>query len=255
MRGQAPYWIDPRDKSYRFPNVRLALREPDGLLAIGGDLSPERLESAYRQGIFPWFNHDQPILWWAPDPRMVLFPENLKISHSLRKTLRKRLFRVTMDQAFNEVIEACSEPRQIDGGDIPGTWITPEMKAAYGDLHQRGLAHSVECWQDDELVGGLYGVGIGRVFFGESMFTRRTDASKVAFVHLVRQLAYWDFTVIDCQIHSGHLASLGAESISRERFSQLLDQYCGAEGKTGQWLLDNPETLLDNLFTLPASEK
>lgn len=254
MRGHAPYWIDPRDKNYRFPNVQLALREPDGLLAIGGDLSPQRLEAAYQLGIFPWFNPDQPILWWAPDPRMVLFPGHLKISRSLRKTLRKRLFKVTMDETFTRVIEACSGPRQNDGG-IPGTWITPEMKAAYGVLHKRGLAHSVECWQDDELVGGLYGVAIGRVFFGESMFTRRTDASKVAFVHLVKQLVLWDFAVIDCQIHSDHLASLGAEPISRERFGQILEQHCKPGGKPGPWQMDDTEKLLAPLFTSTNTEK
>ena len=238
MRGLAPYWIDPRDKTYRFPDVRLALREPDGLLAIGGDLSPQRLEVAYRRGIFPWFNHDQPILWWSTDPRAVLFPNRLKISRSLRKTLRKQVFTVTFDQAFTEVIEACSGPRNNDGMVDPGTWITPEMKQAYIQLHETGLAHSAECWQDDELVGGLYGVAIGQVFFGESMFTRVTDASKVAFAHLVKQLEQWGFSLIDCQIQSAHLESLGAESISRERFIQLLDQHCSKPGKSTPWKMD-----------------
>lgn len=247
MRGLAPYWIDPRDKTYRFPDVRLALREPDGLLAIGGDLSPARLEAAYRRGIFPWYNHDQPILWWSPDPRAVLFPERLKISRSLRKALRKQAFRVTADQAFLEVIEACSAPRSQDKQSDPGTWITSEMKQAYLQLHRAGLAHSVECWRDEQLVGGLYGVAIGRVFFGESMFTRVTDASKVAFVHLVRQLARWKFALIDCQIQSAHLESLGADTISRERFTQFLDQYCRKPGHPGPWVMEDTRTLLEDL--------
>lgn len=245
MRGLAPYWIDPRDRTYRFPDVRLALREPDGLLAVGGDLSPQRLEAAYRRGIFPWFNHDQPILWWSPDPRSVLFTAHLKISRSLRKTLRKRLFSVTSDTAFAEVVEACSEPRQYGETPETGTWITPEMKQAYIQLHEKGLAHSIECWREKELVGGLYGVAIGKVFFGESMFTRETDASKVAFVYLVKQLARWGFALIDCQIHSAHLESLGAESISRERFTQLLDQHCPKAGKKGHWTMDDADALLD----------
>lgn len=248
MRGLAPYWIDPRDRTYRFPDVRLALREPDGLLAIGGDLSPQRLQAAYRRGIFPWFNHDQPILWWSPDPRAVLFPERLKISRSLRKTLRKQVFTVTFDQAFADVIEACSKPRDDQGLVDPGTWITSEMKQAYGRLHENGLAHSVECWQGEKLVGGLYGVAIGRVFFGESMFTRVTDASKVAFVHLVKQLEQWEFSFIDCQVQSMHLESLGAETIRRERFSQLLDQHCIRQGLSGPWLMEDSETLLADLL-------
>lgn len=255
MRGLAPYWIDSRDKTNRFPDVRLALREPDGLLAIGGDLSPQRLEAAYRRGIFPWYNHDQPILWWSPDPRAVLFPDRLKISRSLRKTLRKQVFTVTFDRAFTEVIEACGGPRKNDGLIDPGTWITPEMMQAYTLLYEKGLAHSVECWRDDELVGGLYGVAIGQVFFGESMFTRVTDASKVAFVHLVRQLNRWGYSLIDCQIYSAHLESLGAESIRRERFIQLLDQYCNFVGKPAPWEMEDSGTLLGNLIPGPEKER
>lgn len=257
MRGLAPFWIEPSDKTFGFPDVRLALHEPDGLLAVGGDLSPRRLQAAYRHGIFPWYNHDQPILWWAPDPRAVLFPEHLKISRSLQKTLRKVLrnesFTITTDKAFSEVVEACSGPRANDEGNNgdsneenePGTWITSEMKQAYLQLHEIGIAHSVECWQDDKLVGGLYGVALGQVFFGESMFTRVTNASKVAFVHLVKQLTQWDFKLIDCQIYSAHLESLGAESIRREQFIQLLDQYCEAPGKPGLWQIADSETLLN----------
>jgi leucyl/phenylalanyl-tRNA--protein transferase len=235
MRGLAPYWLDPRDTQFEFPDVELALEEPDGLLAIGGDLKPERLLLAYRQGIFPWYNQGQPILWWAPNPRAVLFPEKLKISRSLRKALRNKNFTVTLDQAFSDVVEACSQPRDYDSQ--PGTWITHEMKQAYKALHQRGAAHSIECWLDGQLVGGLYGVAIGRIFFGESMFTRRSDASKVAFVILAQHLARWGFGAIDCQIHSQHLESLGAENIPRTEFSALLDQYCEQPGPTWQFEL------------------
>ncbi len=247
MRGLAPFWIEPSDKTFLFPDVSLALHEPDGLLAVGGDLSPERLQAAYRHGIFPWYNHDQPILWWAPDPRAVLFPEHLKISRSLQKTLRKRSFTITTDKVFSEVVEACSGPRvnEADSNEEPGTWITPEMKQAYKQLHEMGVAHSVECWLDEKLVGGLYGVALGQVFFGESMFTRVTDASKVTFVHLVKQLTLWNFKLIDCQIYSAHLESLGAESIRREQFIHLLDQYCEEPGKPGLWQIADSETLLN----------
>ena len=189
----APYWLNPYDPT-DFPDVSLALREPDGLLAVGGDLRIERLLAAYQRGIFPWYSGDQPILWWSPDPRSVLFPDKLHISRSLRKTLRKQLFTITFDTAFEEVIHACSEPR----ADGLGTWITDEMQQAYLRLHQSGYAHSVECWLNGKLVGGLYGVAMGKVFFGESMFSRVTDASKIAFVFLVRQLQRWQFEMIDC---------------------------------------------------------
>lgn len=231
MARRGPFWLDPRDGRCAFPDPALALREPNGLLAIGGDLSPERLLVAYRRGIFPWFSDDQPLLWWTPDPRAVLFPERLKVSRSLRKTLGKGLFQVTADRAFAEVVQACSGPRR----GAPGTWITTEMKAAYVRLHRLGYAHSVESWCEGELVGGLYGVAIGRVFFGESMFARRTDASKVAFVHLVRQLQARGFGVIDCQVASEHLASLGAEEIARAQFNALLDHYCELPGPPGPW--------------------
>lgn len=249
MRGLAPFWIDRRDKTLRFPNVQLALSEPDGLLAIGGDLSPQRLEAAYRHGVFPWFNHNQPILWWAPDPRTVLFPERLKISRSLRKTLRKCPFTLTIDHAFTDVIEACGSPRPGQRDDGPGTWITLEMKQAYQQLHTHGLAHSVECWRDGALVGGLYGVAIGRVFFGESMFSRCSDASKVALVGLVQQLTRWNFALIDCQIHSDHLASLGAETLPRERFTQLLEHYCDDPQQTGSWHLAELEAVVSESAT------
>jgi len=236
MRGQAPFWIDSSAASVQFPDVLLALEEPNGLLAVGGDLRVERLLAAYRHGIFPWYNDDQPILWWSPDPRAVLFPERLKVSRSLGKTLRKHPFRVTADQAFAEVMAACGGPRR----GANGTWITPAIKQAYGRLHELGIAHSVESWRGDELVGGLYGVAIGRVFFGESMFSRVTDASKVAFVYLVRQLQRWGYELIDCQVRTEHLVSLGAETIPRAEFTRLLERWSAVEGRPGPWILEEP---------------
>jgi len=223
LPGQAaPFWLDPHDPEAPFPPVELALRDPDGLLAVGGDLSPRRLLNAYRHGIFPWYSEGQPILWWSPDPRLVLFPDRLRVSRSLRKILRKEMFRITLDQAFPEVIRACAAPRAGD----QGTWITPAMQAAYVRLHELGHAHSVEAWLEGKLVGGLYGVAIGRMFFGESMFSRVSAASKVAFVHLVRRLAAWGFGPIDCQVHTDHLARFGAEPVSRARFIDHLEDYC-----------------------------
>ncbi len=239
MRGLAPFWIAPRDTSDFFPDISLALDEPDGLLAVGGDLCPPRLLAAYRQGIFPWYNHGQPILWWSPNPRTVLFPHKLHVSRSLRKTLRQRRFEVTADTAFEAVIEACSAPRENRES---GTWITEEMKQAYRHLFELGHAHCVECWLDGKLVGGLYGVGIGHVFFGESMFSRARDASKVAFVQLVQQLEQWGYGLVDCQVHSAHLESLGAETIDREHFRQLLDHWCPQAGHTGRWTVLSPES-------------
>lgn len=236
QQADGPFWLAPESDPTQFPEPHYALEDPDGLLAVGGDLSPERLLSAYRQGIFPWYNSGQPILWWSPNPRAVLFPERLRVSRSLRKTLRKRRFEVTLDTAFADVIEACSEPRP----DQDGTWITEEMKQAYIRLHEIGFAHSAECWEQGRLVGGLYGVSLGRVFFGESMFARRSDASKVAFVHLVEQLKAWDFLLIDCQVHTAHLASLGAEDIARERFLALLESGCTPhDAHQGRWQLDS----------------
>lgn len=200
-----------------FPPVEHA--SPEGLLAIGGDLSSRRLLDAYRNGIFPWYSAGQPILWWSPDPRAVLYPDRLRISRSLRKTLKKGLFTVTFDRAFEEVIEACAAPRLIGGEPSAGTWITSEMKAAYVALHREGHAHSVETWSGDgRLVGGLYGVALGRGFFGESMFHRATDASKVALAGLIDLLQRWQFHFIDCQLTSDHIMSLGAVEIPRDRF-------------------------------------
>ncbi|MGW8228614.1 MAG: leucyl/phenylalanyl-tRNA--protein transferase [Gammaproteobacteria bacterium] len=229
----APYWLNPYDPT-DFPNVSLALRDPDGLLAVGGDLSIERLLTAYQRGIFPWYSGDQPILWWSPDPRSVLFPHKLHISRSLRKTLRKQLFTITFDTAFADVIRACSEPR----ADGLGTWITDEMQQAYLRLHQAGYAHSVECWLKGELVGGLYGVAIGTVFFGESMFSRVADASKVAFVFLVRQLQRWQFELIDCQIQTAYMNQFGAELIPRSEFIKWLGRSCKQPRRNDVWTID-----------------
>ncbi|KAF0205122.1 MAG: leucyl/phenylalanyl-tRNA--protein [Gallionellaceae bacterium] len=203
-----------------FPPVELALDQPNGLLAAGGDLSPERILEAYRHGIFPWFNDDDPILWWSPDPRMVLFPAEFKISNSLRKTLRNGDYEVRTDTAFEQVMRACAAPREGQAG----TWIQEKMIAAYCELHRRGYAHSVETWMNGELVGGLYGMALGTMFYGESMFSRRTDASKIAIAHLARQLERHSFGMIDCQMNTPHLASLGAREIPRDEFIRRLQE-------------------------------
>jgi leucyl/phenylalanyl-tRNA--protein transferase len=209
-------WLSPNN-TY-FPSPAFALDEPNGLLAAGGDLSPERILAAYHQGIFPWFNPNDPILWWSPSPRTVVVPKNLHISKSLRKFLRKSIYRVTFDNCFTHVMRACAAPRSY----ADGTWINENIIAGYSTLHERGFAHSVEVWQEDELVGGLYGIALGKIFFGESMFSRADNASKVGFAHLVRQLIEWDFQLIDCQVANDHLFSLGAVEIPREEFQQFL---------------------------------
>ncbi len=223
--------LDPHNPEQDFPLVSQALREPDGLLAVGGCLSQARLLNAYRHGIFPWYNPGEPILWWSPDPRLVLFPDKLLISRSLGKTLRKNKFSVTFDQVFDDVIAACADPRK----DSAGTWITSAIDAAYKQLHQAGFAHSVETWLDGELVGGLYGVALGQVFFGESMFHTKTDASKVAFATLVQQLNAWGYRLIDCQVHTQHLTHFGAEEIARRDFIHLLDRYCDIPALPASW--------------------
>jgi leucyl/phenylalanyl-tRNA---protein transferase len=224
-------WLDPDDVEAPFPDVEYAFKEPDGLLAIGGDLSPSRLLRAYRQGIFPWYSDDQPILWWSPDPRNVLYPERLRMSRSLRRTLKQNAFVVTTDTAFRRVIMCCAEPR----GAGEGTWLTPDMIEAYSRLHTLGYAHSAESWYEGELVGGLYGLALGKVFFGESMFARRSDASKVAFVRLVEHLRQWGYVLIDCQVASAHLASFGAEPVRRRDFIAILNRYCDLPTLWGPW--------------------
>ena len=217
-----------------FPPVEKALRRPNGLLCAGGDLSAERLLEAYRHGIFPWFSAGEPILWWSPDPRMVLFPGEVNISRSLAKTLRLGHFEVRLDTSFAEVIHACAEPRSDEGG----TWITPEMQQAYCNLHELGYAHSVEAWTDGKLAGGLYGMAIGRVFYGESMFSRTTDASKIALAHLASLLERRGFAVIDCQMTTAHLASLGAREIRRHEFLRGLATWTTEGAGPGKWPAD-----------------
>ena len=224
-------WLSSPESS--FPDISLALADPNGLLAAGGDLSPKRLIEAYSSGIFPWFEEGQPVLWWSPDPRMVLFPEDLRVSKSLQKTLNKSCYTVTLDEAFAEVIACCAQPR----GDSPGTWITDEMQTAYTQLFESGHAHSVEVWRDGDLVGGLYGIALGQLFFGESMFSFESNASKIALVNLVKQLQQWNYKLIDCQISSEHLESLGAIEISREQFRQQLHEHLPCPGKAAPWNL------------------
>ncbi|SFM51817.1 leucyl/phenylalanyl-tRNA--protein transferase [Marinobacter zhejiangensis] len=231
-------WLDA-DQLW-FPPVEQALTDPDGLLALGGDLSPKRLALAYRSGIFPWYSDDQPILWWSPDPRCVLFPDEVHISRSLRRTLNQAYFRITADQAFDDVIRICGESRK------EGTWITQEMKEAYLDLHQLGIAHSIEAWnQRGQLVGGMYGIAIGCCFFGESMFSLETNASKVLMVHLARQLKAWGYEVLDCQVESPHLLSMGARSIPRSEFLSILraciDRTPAQKSWNFQWRWPGPE--------------
>jgi leucyl/phenylalanyl-tRNA--protein transferase len=218
-----------------FPPLREALKEPNGLLAAGGDLSPIRILAAYRRGIFPWFAMGDPILWWSPDPRMVLHPVELKISRSLAKTLRNSTYEVRLDSAFAAVIHACATaPR--DGQN--GTWITPEMQTAYVELHHLGHAHSVETWVDGKLAGGLYGIAIGHAFFGESMFAHAKDASKIALAHLCAHLQHREFGIIDCQMETMHLASLGAHPISRDDFVMQIDRLCEEYCPNGRWPVD-----------------
>ena len=219
------YWVKENCLATDFPEVHQALRDPDGLLAIGGDLTEDRLLSAYQHGIFPWFNEGQPILWWSPDPRCVLVPAEIKISRSLSKTIRKGQFKVTYDTAFKNVLEGCAGSRNGDDS----TWITNDIKLAYLRLFESGYAHSVECWENEKLVGGLYGITLGKVFFGESMFSRTSNASKVALVNLAHQLEQMNFRIIDCQVHSKHLQTLGAKPIHRDLFIKILSNYCKLE--------------------------
>ena len=229
-------WLDPRDDNQPFPPLERALRDPDGLLAAGGSLTPRRLLRAYRAGVFPWYSVGQPILWWSPDPRLVLFPERIHITRSLRKTWRKGHFWLSADTVFTEVVAACAAPRP---GQSAGTWLIPEMQRAYERLHRLGHAHSLEVWCEQALVGGLYGVAVGGVFFGESMFSRVSDASKTAFAALALQWQRWDGGLIDCQVRTDHLVRLGAVEIPRASFAQLLERYGRLPGRNGPWCLDS----------------
>jgi leucyl/phenylalanyl-tRNA---protein transferase len=222
-----------------FPPVGEAMRDPNGLLAAGADLSPARLLDAYSRGIFPWFGEDDPLLWWSPDPRMVLYVDELHVSRSLRKTTRSGRFTITLDKAFSAVMRGCADPR--DGQE--GTWITTEMRAAYARLAALGYAHSAEAWANGELVGGLYGVAIGRMFYGESMFARQSDASKVAFVTLVGQLRRWGFRLIDCQMSTAYLTSFGAREIPRREFLDEVSRAVREPAIPAPWTLDPLSTI------------
>ena len=229
---KGPFWLGGK---LEFPPVALA--GDGGLLAIGGDLSPERVLLAYRCGIFPWpWYEGQPMLWWCPDPRFVLCPAGIHVSRSLAQRLRSGRFDVTLDTAFADVVAGCAETERPDEG---GTWITREMREAYERLHRLGHAHSVESWRDGKLVGGLYGIAIGGVFFGESMFFREADASKVAFVTLVRQLDAWGFRLVDCQMETGHLSRFGATTVSRSAFLQRLEEFLRLPNRPGPWRFDS----------------
>lgn len=225
-------WLDKGDP---FPAAANALQEPNGLLAASADLPVPRLIAAYRQGIFPWYSEGQPVLWWSPDPRMVLFPGEFRMSRSLRKRLRRRDYTIRTDVAFDAVMRACAAPRSGQ----PGTWITEEMIAAYGALHRHGMAHSVETWIGNELAGGLYGVAIGRMYYGESMFAHASDASKIALAHLVRQLARWNYGMIDCQMRTAHLASFGAREIPRADFMRRLGELVNYAAGPDEWRFDD----------------
>ncbi len=233
LKMTGPFWLNAANRTL-FPAVEHALREPDGLLAVGGDLSSERLLAAYRRGIFPWYSEGQPILWWSPDPRALLSGGTLRVSRSLAKVVRRGSFELSLDRDFPAVIASCAAPRRGE----PGTWITPEMSTAFVRLHRLGYAHSVEVWEGRQLVGGLYGIAVGRMFYGESMFSLRTDASKLALVALVRQLEQWGFGPIDCQVQSAHLSRLGAQPVPRARFVDLLDRYCALPAQPGPWAFE-----------------
>lgn len=224
------FWLDEEDLLFPHPS----LADPNGVLALGGDLRPERLLLAYQHGIFPWFNPGEEIIWWSPDPRFVLFPADLKVSKSMRPYFNQQKFSVTYDQSFAEVMKACQTVDRLAQGQA-GTWITGSMLEAYIKLHELGFAHSVEVWEGDDLVGGLYGVALGKVFFGESMFTRRSNASKFGFISLVRHLSEKGYNLIDCQQQTKHLKSLGAKSISRASFLEHLTQNRADESLKGSW--------------------
>ena len=231
-----------------FPPLASALVEPNGLLAAGGKLDPDWLLAAYRRGIFPWYSEGDPILWWSPDPRMVLRPASIRIRRSLAKRLRNAEYEVRCDTAFAATLAACAAPRDAEGG----TWIVPEIQAAYWKLHELGWAHSVETWMDGELAGGLYGVAVDRVFYGESMFARRTDASKIALAHLARDLERRNFAVIDCQMVTAHLASMGAAPIPREEFEAILATHIDTDARGERWQADR---MRDLDWTTPTTDR
>lgn len=231
MSGNRIVWLTAGDAPDSFPAIDRALIEPDGLLAAGGDLSSERLLAAYRHGIFPWYEDGQPILWWSPDPRCVLFPRDFHVARRLRRDIGRSGAEITVNQSFDDVVHACAEPRPSQ----QGTWITDEMLAAYSRLHREGWAHSLEIREDGELVGGIYGIAIGKVFFGESMFSKASNASKFAFLSLARILDAAGFPLIDCQVVSGHLLTLGATTIPRTKFAAVLRESCEPQTRFTGW--------------------
>jgi len=236
-------WLESSDAE--FPPVELALTEPNGLLAAGGDLHAWRLLDAYQRGIFPWYESGQPILWWSPDPRLVLKPDQLRVSRSLRKLIKRRRYSLTMDSNFTAVIQSCAESRRGDSG----TWITDDMQSAFLDLHARGVAHSVEVWSGSSLVGGLYGIAMGQVFFGESMFSKEDNTSKLALVYLVKQLQRWNYQLIDCQVSSEHLCSLGATEMNRKQFTLELKKLTNSPASSNNWQFDD-----ELIFTAATDE-
>jgi len=235
-----PWLDDPGD----FPPADTALDDPNGLVAAGGELSPEWLLAAYERGIFPWFNAGDPILWWSPEPRLVLVPSEIRIHRSLRRVLRQQRFEVRIDTAFPAVIAACAAPREPGSG----TWILPAVQKAYCRMFELGYAHSVECWRDGQLAGGLYGLALGRAFFGESMFSTETDASKVALVHLARLLEARNFAVIDCQMTTRHLLSMGAREIARAKFCAGLEKWTCMGDAPGRWPADLAQDFFSSEF-------
>lgn len=234
MSGLRLYWLDPNQPDGDFPDPRLALDEPNGLLAMGGDLSPTRLRLAYANGIFPWYNPDESILWWCPNPRTVLPTDGIHISRRFKRTLAKADYAVTLDRDFDGVITRCAGIRKGN----PGTWLGPEMRAAYGQLHREGDAHSIEVWRDQRLIGGLYGIALGRMFYGESMFSVERDASKIAMVWLARQLNAWGFPIIDGQVGSGHLYRMGAVDIARSAFLRTIHETRDQDTPPSPWAFD-----------------
>lgn len=239
MKSPNITWISSDDPPEAFPEIESAFDIPDGLLAAGGDLSPERLLYAYRHGIFPWYDSGQPILWWSPDPRCVLRPHEFHASKRLRRSLSRSKLEVSFNQAFSAVIAACAEDRIGQ----QGTWITDDMADAYSQLHQQGWAHSIEIWQENRLAGGLYGLAIGRAFFGESMFSRQTNASKAAMLALCQQMVLNDFEILDCQVESPHLVSLGASLMPRNEFAAVLRQACKSNSQFLDWPAERRQML------------
>ena len=239
MKSPNITWISSDDPPDAFPEIETAFDVPDGLLAAGGDLSPERLLYAYQHGIFPWYDDGQPILWWSPDPRCVLRPHEFHVSRRLRRSLARSNFEVSFNQSFDEVIGACAEDRIGQ----QGTWITDDMMDAYTYLHEQGWAHSVEIWHQMNLVGGLYGLAIGHAFFGESMFSRRSNASKAAMLALCQHMVMNDFEILDCQVESPHLASLGATLMPRNKFAAVLRRACKSRSQFREWPVERLQVL------------